>query len=271
MKLKVQPTQGHQTIFDIGEKNIRWLGLDVLRLDVGETWQGYLENQEAALVVLSGRCSVSIEGSRSAAWKNLGSRSDSFGGAATTVYVPRQCKFYVSGETQTEIAIAKAPCSVDLDPTVILPKDVKVTSVGTANWRRDVRSMIPPDSQISQRLIIGETVNPPGNWSGFPPHKHDEQVPGENILEEFYWFKAKPVDGFGLQAIYGNGQGEVHFVGHDDVTLMLDGYHPTVATPGTTLCYLWALSGESKSYEISIDPTFRWLSNTEAIIKEMAR
>lgn len=271
MKLKLSTSQGHQSVFQPGELGVRWLGLEVLRLNAGEIWQGHFPDEEEAIVILGGRCSISIEAAQKAAWKGLGGRGDVFSGLPTTVYAPRSSKIEVVAETKVEIAIGKAPCSVDLPPALIKPEDVKVNSAGVANWRRDVRLMIPPGSPISQRLIVGETLNPPGNWSGFPPHKHDEIRPGENILEEFYLFKAKPADGFGLQPIYCDGQGEVHFVGNDDVTLMKHSYHPTVATPGTTLVYLWMLSGDSKAYEITIDPTFRWLSNAEPIIREMQR
>lgn len=271
MKLKVTPKQGHQSVFQPGEHGIHWLGLEVLRLEKGETWQGSYPDQEAALIILGGRCSISVEAAQKAAWQGLGARGDVFSGLPTTVYAPRNSQIEVKADAKVEIGIGKAPCTVDLSPTLIKPEEVKQVSAGIANWRRDVRLMIPPGSPISQRLIVGETVNPPGNWSGFPPHKHDEIRPGENILEEFYFFKAKPVDGFGLQPIYCDGQGEVHFVGNDDVTLMLNSYHPTVATPGTTLYYLWTLSGDSKSYDITVDPTYRWVGNAEAIIREMQR
>jgi 5-deoxy-glucuronate isomerase len=271
MKLKVSATQGHQSIFQPGEQGIRWLGLEVLRLEKGEKWEGRYADQEAALVILGGRCSISVAAGQKGEWQGIGGRGDVFGGLPTAVYAPRNSQIVVKAESKVEIAIGKAPCSADLPPALIKPEDIKSNSAGIANWRRDVRLVIPPGSPVSQRLIIGETVNPPGNWSGFPPHKHDQLQPGENILEEFYLFKAKPADGFGLQPIYGGGAGEVHFVGNDDVTVMLNSYHPTVATPGTTLYYLWMLSGDSKAYDITIDPAFRWLSSAETIIREMQR
>jgi 5-deoxy-glucuronate isomerase len=137
-----------------------------------------------------------------------------------------------------------------------------------SNWRRDVRLVIPPGSPMSQRLIVGETLNPPGNWSGIPPHKHDVVNDVENFLEEFYLFKTKPADSYGLQLMYKGEEGQGHIIGDDDVTVMLQGYHPTVASPGTTICYLWVLSGEDKAYNISIDPRFAWVSTAEAVLKE---
>jgi 5-deoxy-glucuronate isomerase len=277
------PTSGHQSVFQPGEQATNWLGLEVVRLDRGETWEGALRDQEAALVVLSGRCDITVglpatADSKTAAWTGLGSRSNIFSGSPAAVYAPRGSRLkvvasQVPADNRLELAIAKAPCEIDLRPVLVQPADVKVVSSGAANWRRDVRLIIPPGSPISQRLIVGETLNPPGNWSGIPPHKHDEVTRDENFLEEFYLFKVQPADSFGLQVIYRRGEGGQHGTGHmignDTVTVMRGGYHPTVAAPGTTLCYLWVLSGEDKAYDISLDPRFTWLSNAEAVMREM--
>jgi 5-deoxy-glucuronate isomerase len=137
------------------------------------------------------------------------------------------------------------------------------------NWQRDVRPIIAPKSPVSQRLIVGETLNPPGNWSGIPPHKHDEVSDTENLLEEFYLFKTKPSDGYAVQLVYRNGGGQGYIVGNDDVMVFPSSYHPTVAAPGTTAYYLWALSGKSKAYDVTIDPRFNWVGSVEAGFKEM--
>jgi 5-deoxy-glucuronate isomerase len=243
--------------------------LDILRLNVGERSQSDLADYEAAFVILNGKCALSIAGRETIEWRNLGNRNDIFSGAATAIYAPRQSQVCVIAESKLEIAVAKAPCDVDLPPALIKPNDIQVASSGAANWRRDVRLIIPPGSQISQRLIVGETLNPPGNWSGIPPHKHDESGSGENVLEEFYFFKTKPANGFAVQLVYSNGQTQGHVVGNDDVIVFLNGYHPTVAAPGATVCYLWALAGEHKSYDITTDPRFSWVNSAEAILKEM--
>jgi 5-deoxy-glucuronate isomerase len=256
-------------VFQTGEQDIHWLGLEVLRLEAGESWDGTLDDEEAAFVLLSGTAEISVDNGE--AYTGLGARGDIFSGSATAVYAPRKSKVNISATSKLEVAIAKAPCDEDLPATVIKPPDVKVVSSGMANWRRDVRLIIPPGSPISQRLIIGETLNPPGNWSGIPPHKHDQVTDDENFLEEFYFFKTKPADSYGLQLMYKDGEGQGHMVSNDDVTVMLSGYHPTVASPGTTICYLWVLSGDSKAYDIGIDPRFGWVGNAEAVLKEEQR
>ncbi|MFV2044137.1 MAG: 5-deoxy-glucuronate isomerase [Anaerolineales bacterium] len=268
---KVAPEGGHQSVLPPGEQDIHWFGLEVLRLEAGESWEGALADEEAAMVILSGGADISVDNGKNEAWTGLGARGDVFSGSATAVYAPRKSNVSVTATSTLEVAIAKTPCDVDLPAALIQPEDVKVVSSGMANWRRDVRLVIPPGSPISQRLIVGETLNPPGNWSGIPPHKHDQVTDVENFLEEFYFFKVSPADNYGLQLMYKDGEGQGHIVGNDDVTVMLSGYHPTVASPGTTICYLWVLAGEDKGYKIAIDPRFGWVGSAEAVLKEEQR
>jgi 5-deoxy-glucuronate isomerase len=263
---KTSPAAGHQSVFQIGEQNIRWLGLEILRLDAGQTWEGALKDEEAGLVILTGKCTVTVNETK---WTGLGGRADMFAAASTCVYAPRNSTVTVTAESKIEIAICKAPCDVDKQPALIKPEDNRIISAGMANWRRDVRLVIPPGSPISQRLIIGETINPPGNWSGIPPHKHDEITSIENVLEEFYYFKIKPADGFGVQLIYKGETKNAVLINNGDVAILQSGYHPTVAAPGTTIGYLWTLSGDSKAYDITTDPRFAWVTNAEAVLKEL--
>ncbi len=269
-KYQLKTTSGHQSVLQAGE-NDSWLGLEVLRLDPGEKYGGESGEEEIALVPFSGRFSVSISGASDASWQGVGGRADIFSGSPHAVYVPRRSKFTLTADTKLELVIAKAPCDADRPPALVKPEDVKVVSAGAANWRRDVRLVIPPGSAISQRMIIGETINPPGNWSGIPPHKHDEISGVENILEEFYLYKVKPANGYGVQLGYKEGQEESYLIHDGDVFLLENGYHPTVAAPGTTLGYFWVLSGDDKAYNITTDPRFSWVSSTESVLKEMQK
>lgn len=268
---KVPSKMGCHPVFKWGEGSLKYLSLDSVRLNAGERCQVALAEEEGTLVILGGKASVRVEAREAANWQGAGSRADPFSGSPAAVYVPRRAQVEITAESKLEAAIAKAPCDVDLPPTLITPDAVKVISAGMANWRRDVRLIVPPGSPISQRLIVGETLNPPGNWSGIPPHKHDQMAGEENVLEEFYFFKVKPPDSFGIQMIYGDDEGEAHIISDDDVAVFLKGYHPTVAAPGTTVFYLWALAGDEKAYKIGVDPRFQWVSQAEAVFKESQR
>src|SRR5512146_2007989 len=116
MKFQLQPVQGHQSTFQPGEQGIRWLGLEALRLDRDEDWRGSFVDQEAALVILGGRCTVAITppGGEKVEWRGLGSRGDVFSGLPTSVYAPRGSEIAIKAESKVEIAIGKAPASIDL-------------------------------------------------------------------------------------------------------------------------------------------------------------
>jgi 5-deoxy-glucuronate isomerase len=267
--LEASKGKGHHKVFSVGDGGVRWLGLETIRLAPGETWRGELKDEEAALVILGGRASIAVANGTESKWDGLGGRADIFAGPPAAVYAPRRSRLEVKAEAKLELAVAKAPCDVDLPTKLIAPGDVKVVSAGMANWRRDVRLIIPPGSPISQRVIVGETVNPPGNWSGIPPHKHDTKTDVENILEEFYLFKLKPADGYGIQVMNDSGHDMAQIVRNDDVAVLQSGYHPTCAAPGVTVAYLWVLSGDSKAYDIAIDPRFAWVPTAEAVLREL--
>ena len=269
--LKVSPDKNHQALFQPGGDSSRWLGLEVLRIDGGSDWKGELGDREGVLVILCGRLSVAIETGETMEWKDLGERADVFGGRPTAVYLPRRSRVRVRAESSAEAVLASAPCDTDLPAARIAPEDVKLISSGEANWRRDVRLVVPPGSYVTQRLIVGETVNPPGNWSGIPPHKHDESSAKENFLEEFYLYKTRPSDGFGIQLTYRKGEEEACFVKDNDVVLFQSGYHPTVAAPGVAVYYLWVLAGRKKDYNLSIDERFSWVPSAEAVLKELKK
>jgi 5-deoxy-glucuronate isomerase len=264
--LKASPDSGHQKVVERGQHGIRWLGLDLVRLAAGETWKTRLGDEEAALVVMSGKCTIRAG---KETFEGVGGRADMFAGPACLVYAPRQTEVDVRAESKLELAFAHVPSDQDHPVRIITPDQVKLVSAGMANWRRDIRLYLPPGSPIGQRMIIGETINPPGNWSGIPPHKHDEHSAIENVLEEFYLFRLKPASGDGIQLLMQDGRPTAHVVRNDDVAVLLDGYHPTGALPGTTVGYLWLLSGESKAYDITTDPRYAWVAATEAVLKEM--
>jgi 5-deoxy-glucuronate isomerase len=120
----------------------------------------------------------------------------------------------------------------------------------------------------AERLLAGETLNPPGNWSSFPPHKHDRpNSPQEAVLEEIYFFRVKPAQGFGFIWTYTapddpEGFSNVFVVEDGDTVLLPKGYHPVVAAPGYELHYTWVLAGEERRYGAwADDPRHAWVKN----------
>ena len=121
--------------------------------------------------------------------------------------------------------------------------------------------MLGPDFP-ARHLLAGETITFEGNWSSYPPHKHDETRPGEeSALEEIYFYKISPPAGFALQWLY-TLDGSLNCalaIRSDDLVIIPRGYHPVAAPPGYQVYYLWAMAGEDRNLQVFTDPAHRWL------------
>jgi 5-deoxy-glucuronate isomerase len=218
---------------------------------------------EAAVVLLRG--DIEIDGRRAR-------RSDVFDAPATAVYLPPGCAIKISARAPTELAFA-ATTGTDLHapaaaaPQIVETSDVVVHERGRAGWQRAVHDIIT-DAVPAQRLLVGETFNAAGQWSSFPPHKHDGGD-GEPALEEVYYYRFDPPDGFGFQGLYERAGAErAVFLRHGAVVGIPRGYHPVCAAPGYRLYYLWALSaaaGTPRGLALYEDPAHRWLHDLPAV------
>jgi 5-deoxy-glucuronate isomerase len=125
-------------------------------------------------------------------------------------------------------------------------------------YTREVHNVFVTDPHV-RRLLVGETFNPPGHWSSFPPHKHDGRD-GEPVLEEVYHYRIDPPQGFGHQMLYtADGENQTHVVRDGDAVLLPYGYHPVSAPPGYRLYYLWAMAGAERRLALHEDPDHRWI------------
>lgn len=249
--------------------------------DKGGKYGGESNNKELVLTILSGKCSIKLKNDPTGLFEynSLGGRKDVFSGKPTMVYIPGNTEYIVESESEkVDIGIFRAPANKNTPPTLIKPQDVVHSSRGANNWRRDVYAGIGSNIE-AERLLVGETINPPGNWSGMPAHKHDElNLPYEVPFEEIYFFIIKPSDGFGMLRLYtslddNDPFDEAIVVENGDAVCLPRGYHPVCVVPGFQLYYLWGLSGVHRQHSnaCAVDPTQIWLNNCEPIVKEMQR
>jgi 5-deoxy-glucuronate isomerase len=244
------------------------LDFGMLRLENGQTYQSSSAGYEIGLVILTGRCSVRVDDQP---FENLGERASVFNGRATGVYVPRQSSFAVqAGPEGVEIAVCRCPTRERYPIQVVRPADVIINERGGPGYRRYVHDIFGPQVQAAT-MLVGETYTIEGNWSSFPPHKHDiEALPDEVQQEELYLFKVRPVDGFGLQYLYSRadsprGKLEQALAVHDnDITIMPFGYHPVAAPPGYDVYYLWFLAGPRRLMRPHDDPVHAWIKTAPA-------
>ena len=233
------------------------IGLELVELEAGELFESSGE-RETVVVVLSGTVSVEADG------RNLGpagGRANVFEAPGYAIYAPPRTALRLTGTRPASLAIATAPVGQGPLGTarIIGPSDQRIAEVGQGNWSRSVRTILGPE-HAAGRILIGETINPPGNWSSYPPHKHDRQAPPEEVqLEEIYLFKVHPAGGFGVQVHYEDGKSEAFTVKDDDVAVIKSGYHPVVAAPGYQLYYLWIMAGQGRQMIPHFDPAHAWV------------
>lgn len=271
--------EGYQTIVSPQNSDLKWLEFGRLFLsEAGKEFSDIDEEKETALSIFSGKCDIEIEKgqtSEKVSYQEIGGRADVFSGAPTMVYIPKGLKYTIESNTEMlEIGIFKAPSRKNAKTVLIKPEDTDPIIPGADNWQRKV--YVPIGEKVdADRLIVGETFNPPGNWSGYPPHKHDSHnPPNEAPYEEVYFFFIKPSQGFGIQRVYTSSEAkdainEVYLIENSDTVVIPRGYHPVVAAPGYQLYYFWALAGEERIYAAwSNDPKHSWLRDCEPILNQ---
>ena len=243
-------------------KDTDLIKLEVADLEPGESLT-FVADGEALIVILTGTVDVEVDG---VPMGGAGGRASVFDGGGDAVYLPpgARVKLTEADAGGAAIAIASAPLADAPAATarIITPADHRVADVGSGNWARQVRTILGPE-HAAGRLIVGETVNPPGNWSSYPPHKHDEDNPPHEVqLEEVYYFKFDPPGGFGVQLRYdgkGDPADEVLVVRDGDVAIIKSGYHPVVGAPGYRFYYLWIMAGRGRQMAPALDPQHAWV------------
>jgi 5-deoxy-glucuronate isomerase len=213
---------------------------------------------ETAVVMFSGTCDIEIDGK---GYRDIGGRKDVFSGLPSGAYIPVGSSAMIKSN-DCSFAVISGFCEKKTEFAVIKADDVKVMQVGKNNWAREVRMILGQQSP-SVNLLVGETHNPPGNWSGTPPHKHEKSgASDESLHEELYYFKTDKPQGFGIERFYSPERGINELIPLSDgsVTCMPFGYHQIVAGPGYWLYYLFALSGEGKKLTGFVDPQHKWIN-----------
>lgn len=248
------------------------------RLAPGESWSFAWEEAELALVVLGGRLSVESNRGR---WEQLGGRANVFAGLPTALYLPPHTSLSVRAETDCEFALAWTAASAAHEPRLVRPEEVRVELRGGDHASRHINSLLPPGFPC-QRLVVVEVYTPGGNWSSYPPHKHDVHRVGadgrilEADLDEIYYYKIDRPEGYALQRVYTGPDSPLQRAGtpidaaviarNNDVVLIPEGYHPVSSPVGYTTYYLNVLVGSAQSLAASDDPEFAWVKGSYAAL-----
>ncbi len=245
-----------------------YISFQARRLASGASWSFATADTELAFVNLTGRYSVR---SSRGEWTGIGGRKDVFQSAAHALYLPRQTEFTVTAEESGEFAVAWVPTDQDHEPWLIRPEDVDCNIRGGDNVSRQINGLLPPGSPV-HRLVLVEVYTPSGNWSSYPPHKHDIHIEDdegnlvEADLEEVYFYKIDKPEGYAYQRVYTDENSPLHRAGRPIDALVLardnhavlvpEGYHPVTSAPGYTTYYLNVLAGSAQSLANQDDPQY---------------
>jgi 5-deoxy-glucuronate isomerase len=236
------------------------VGFAVRQIARGDTWKGRTGRFETCLVLLSGLASVrwSPDGGRPV---RLGPRRSVFEDYPHALYLPPGTTFELRALRRTDIAECGAPSRKRFAPRLIAPEDCGLEVRGGGNATRQIIDILPP-SAPGDRLLVCEVLTPAGNWSSFPPHKHDRHAPPrEADLDETYYYRFRARDGYGLQGLYpaGGRPDRLFRVTDGDLVIVREGYHPFVAAPGVDAYYLNTLAGSARSMAASDDPRYAYV------------
>jgi 5-deoxy-glucuronate isomerase len=241
-------------------------GLRVLELAPGGAHALATGDDEVIVLPLSGGCTVAVGGETFV----LAGRDDVFSALTDFLYVPRDARVEIASDGGGRFALTSSRAARRLEARHVPADRIAIELRGAGQASRQVNNFCGPDVTIADRLIAVEVLTPAGNWSSYPPHKHDEEVPGvETALEEIYYFEVAPSPagdpGFGYQRVYDSGPGrEIDVtaeVRSGDAIVMPHGYHgPSMAAPGYDLYYLNVMAGPGeRAWRFTDDPAHAWI------------
>jgi 5-deoxy-glucuronate isomerase len=242
----------------------RYTGLRVVRLAAGESRRVTTTTCEMLVLPLRGGCTVEVDGRRYV----LEGRTGVLEGISDFVYLPVGAQALVSSPGGAELALPSAEASRRLPPAYVPARDIGVETRGAGGATRQVNNLFVAGGPPAHRLIVVEVLTPGGNWSSYPPHKHDDAgTAGEAALEEIYYFRIPGAGGFGIHRTYTADRSidETVVVRDGDVFLVPRGYHgPCVAPPEYPMYYLNVLAGmsDARSLGYSDDPAYAWIRGT---------
>lgn len=252
--------EGDLLRFSRTEAKWEWMSFAVRRLNPGSTFTLAPVNEEVALVLLGGACTANWGRGE----QRIGSRATVFGGLPYALYLPHGSRATVRAETSCEIAECSAPSQAHLEPALITPATVTTGLRGGENASRQIVTVISPEF-AADKLVVFEVYTPGGNWSSYPPHKHDvHNPPAEVDLDEIYYYRIQQPFGYALQNLYNKESKRDTIVKarDGDAVLVRDGYHPVVAGPGYDTYYLNFLAGSSRTMAVTEDASHIWLKDT---------
>ena len=257
MKRHYRPSTGSLYLHDVNPQSAQWkyLSFKVAAMPAGRSIDAASGAEEVVIVPLSGRGIVSFQGETHEL-----ARKDVFRELADIVYLPPRINYRLEALEAFEVAVGGAPADGKRRARLVRRDEIPSSIRGEANVKRGVSALADSD-ELTERLTVYEIHTPSGNWSSFPPHRHDTRN-NSSYHEETYYYRLTPPDGFAIQRIYTRDT-DLDLaipVQHGDLVLIHEGYHPVVKAPGTNAYYLNFLAGDVRRINAINDPHYDWLT-----------
>ena len=261
--LLVRPTapDADGRLVQVTPKSAGWqhVGFDLIRLAATQRFAGCEADRETCIVVVTGTAAIVVDGRPLG---TVGTRASVFDDAAPgAAYVPAGIAFAVTATTEVELALCTAPGKPGGTARLIGEDAMPRETRGRGTNTRYVRNILPETAPADSVLVV-EVVTPAGHWSSYPPHKHDTAEPGiESVLEETYYHRIAPPQGFAVQRVYTDDRSldETICIADGDVVLVPRGYHPVGAAHGYDLYYLNVMAGPARCWLFRNDPAHAWM------------
>lgn len=260
-KLQIKPTgtSGCVTKITPGSAGWTYVGFELHRLSPGDIVSQVTGDREVCLVWVSGKGRAKADG---ADFGSVGHRMGPFDGPPHALYVPAGSDWTVIAETDLELAVCTAPGGGDYPAKLIPPGTHPLEIRGQGSNVRHVHNIMPESDGSAHSLLVVEVITPNGNTSSYPSHKHDrDDLPNESLLEETYFHRLNPPQGFAFQRVYTDDLSldEAIAVLDGDVVLVPKGYHPCATIHGYDLYYLNVMAGPTRIWKFHNQKDHEWL------------
>ena len=264
--LLVKPLAAAGKVHDITPESAGWsyVGFALHRLAPGETAGDATDEREAIIVMVEGRAEIDAAGE---SFGDVGDRMSVFEKTPPhAIYAPRNSNWQAKAKTDCVIAICSAPATADYPARRLGPDGITLTPRGKDQNLRHINNIAMEDRDVASALLVTEVFTPAGNWSSFPSHRHDEDdFPRITHLEETYYHRLNPAQGFGMQRVYTDDGDldEMMTVCDGDVVLVPRGHHPCAAAYGYEMYYLNVMAGPLRKWRFEFDPDHAWIAERD--------
>jgi 5-deoxy-glucuronate isomerase len=242
-----------------------FVGFDLYRLSPGEVAQQDTGDREAILVLVEGRARISGGGEE---FGELGDRMDVFEKTPPhCVYIPNGTDWAAVATTDCTLAVCTAPGQGGHPAQIIGPAGIALSERGKGTNTRYINNIAMEDRDVADSLLVTEVFTPAGHWSSYPPHRHDEDdYPNMTYLEETYYHRLNPAQGFGIQRVFTDDGSldETMAVANHDVVLVPQGHHPCGAPYGYEMYYLNVMAGPLRKWRFRNHPDHEWIVRRDA-------